>query len=154
MGIQNSENRKNTLNLSEKFLLYSFYEVHFVYLLIIWILSWNRILTDIFPNELIFALFSFICIGFFSIIITYKYIIPKMMKKDDAQSALFILLMILVVGSDVPSLLGVIFAVFALIIFNTIYWQIGLIFIILGFSHGIYLHIFKIQPFLNELKNE
>jgi len=154
MGIQNSENRKNTLNLSEKFLLYSFYEVHFIYLLIIWILSWNRVLTDIFPNELIFALFSFICIGLFSIIIPYKYIIPKMMKKDDAHSALFILLMILVVGSDIPSLLGVIFAVFALIIFNTIYWQIGLIFIILGFSHGIYLHIFKIQPFLNELKNK
>ncbi len=154
MGIQNSEHGKNTLNFSEKILVYSFYEVHFIYLLIIWILSWNRILTDIFPNELIFALFFFICIGIFSIIITYKYIIPEMMKKDDAHSALFILLMVLVVGSDVPSLLGVIFAVFALIIFNTIYWQIGFLFIILGFSHAIYLYFFKIQPFLNNLKNK
>jgi len=78
-------------------------------------------LTDIFPNELIFALFFFIYIGIFFIIITYKYIIRGVMKKDDAHSALFILLMVLVVGSDVPSLFGVIFAMLELIIFNTIY---------------------------------
>lgn len=154
MDIQNIEHGKNTLNFSEKFLLYSVYEVHLVYLLIIWVLSWNTILTDTLPNGLIFLLFFLIFIGIFSIIITHKYIIPYMMKKDDVHRALFVLLMVLVVGSEIPSVLGLIFAIIGLIIFNTLYWQIGLLFIILGFSHAIYLHFFKIQPFLNDLKNK
>jgi hypothetical protein len=154
MGIQHVERGKSTLNSSEKLLLYSVYYTQLVYVLIIWIFTWDRILTNTLPNDLFFALYIFVCIGIFSTIITYKYIIPKMMKKDDAHRAFFILLMVMLVGSEVPSLLGLIYAIIGLVVFNTLYWQIGLIFIILGFSHGIYLHIFKIQPFLNELKNE
>ena len=154
MGIQNIEHGNNTLNFSEKFLLYSVYIVHLFYLLIIWILTWDRILTNTLPNDLIYVLFIFICIGILSIIITYKYIIPKMRKKDDAHRALFVLMMVMIVGSEVPSLLGLSFAIIGIIFFHTLYWQISYFFIILGFSHAVYLHFFKIQPFLNSLKNK
>ncbi|MHA1822295.1 MAG: hypothetical protein ACTSXM_00355, partial [Promethearchaeota archaeon] len=77
-----------------------------------------------------------------------------MRKIDDVNRVLFILLNILIVGSEVPSILGAIFAIIGLTIFNTLYWLIGLVFIVIGFIHSIYLHFFKIQPFLNNLKNK
>ncbi|MHA1192572.1 MAG: hypothetical protein ACTSP9_09785 [Promethearchaeota archaeon] len=154
MGTENFEQRKATLNFSEKLILYSAHYVHLIYLFLVWILSLNKNLMNILPNELIFTLYIFIIISAFSTIITYKYIIPKMMKKDDANSVLFIMLHVLIVGSEVPSTLGVIFAIIGLTIFSTLYWQIGLVFIVIGFTHSIYLHFFKIQPFLNNLKNK
>ena len=154
MGIQNFEQRKTTLNFSEKLIFYSAHYVHLIYLFLVWILSLNKNLTNIIPNELIFTLSMFIIISVVSTIITYKYIIPKMMEKDDAKSVLFIMLHVLIVGSEVPSTLGVIFVIIGLAIFNTLYWQISLVFIIVGFTHSIYLHFFKIQPFLNNLKSK
>ncbi|MHA1375854.1 MAG: hypothetical protein ACTSR7_16365 [Promethearchaeota archaeon] len=154
MGIQNFEQRKTTLNFSEKLMLYSAHYVHLIFLLLVWILSWNKVLTNILPNELIFSLVLFIIISVLSTIITYKYLIPKMRKIDDVNRVLFILLNILIVGSEVPSILGAIFAIIGLTIFNTLYWLIGLVFIVIGFTHSIYLHFFKIQPFLNNLKNK
>lgn len=154
MRDQNFAQRKTTQNSSEKILLYSAHCVHFFYLLLIWILSWNNNLSNVLSGELIFMLSVFIIISILSITITYKYIIPKMNKKNDASDALFVMFHVLIFGAEIPSSLGVIFAIIGLIIFNTLYWLISLGFIIIGFAHSLYLHVFKIQPFLNNLKNK
>ena len=143
--------RKNLkLESNEKVIIYIQHGSHLVYLLILWVLgwSWGASFANGIPSGLFFPIFLSIIISILSIIITYSYTIPKMLRKENPHDALSIISMILACGAEIPSILGILFGVIGLIDFNAIYWQISFLFILFGFGHSLLLHFFKIQPFL------
>ena len=136
------------LEFGDKIFIYIQLGSHLIYLLFLWILGWDSNFASGMPIGLFFPMFLFIIISILSIIITYRYIIPKMLRKKNPHDALFIIIMILGCGAEIPSILGILFGVIGLIDFNAIYWQISFLFILFGFGHSLLLHFFKIQPFL------
>jgi hypothetical protein len=148
MEIQNIDKTNSKLDFNKKFLIYIQHGSHLFYLLVLWILGWVSNFASDIPIGLFFPMFLFIIISILSIIITYRYIIPRMLRKENPHDALFIIIMILGCGAEVPSILGILFGVIGLIDFNAIYWQISFIFILFGFGHSLLLHFFKIRPFL------
>ena len=148
--------RKNLkLESNEKVIIYIQHGSHLVYLLILWVLgwSWGASFANGIPSELFFPIFLSIIISILSIIITYSYTIPKMLRKENPHDALFIIIMILGFGAEIPSTLGVLIGVIGLMDFNAIYWQISFTIILFGFGHSLYLHFFKIRPFLKKFKD-
>jgi hypothetical protein len=142
------ENSK--LDSNEKFLIYIQHGSHLLYLFILWVLgwSWDAGFAIGLPSGLIFPMVLFIIISVLSIVITYRFIIPRMLRKENPHNALFIIIVILGCGAEIPSILGLLFGVIGIIDFNAIYWQISFSFILLGFGHSLFLHFFKIQPYL------
>jgi hypothetical protein len=142
------------LDSNENFLIYMYHAANLLDLFVLWVLgwSWGASFAIGIPIGLYFPMFLFIIIGILSVIITYRYIIPRMLRKENPHDALFIIQMILTFGAIIPSILGLLFGVIGLIDFNTIYWLVSFTFILFGFGHSLFLHFFKIQPFLKSFE--
>jgi hypothetical protein len=154
MEIQSIDKTNSKLDSNEKFLIYLYHATHLLDLLILWVLgwSWGASFAIGIPSSLFFLMFLFIIISILSIIITYRYIIPKMLRKENPHDTLSIISIILACGAVIPSILGLLFGVIGLIDFNAIYWQISFTFILFGFCHSLFLHFFKIRPFLKKFE--
>ena len=154
MEIQNNKRIYSKLGPNEKFLIYMYHAANLLDLFILWVLgwSWGASFAIGIPSSLFFPMILFLIIIILSIIIAYRYIIPRMLRKENPHDALFIIQMVLTCGAIIPSLLGLLFGVIGLIDFNAIYWQVSFIFILFGFGHSLFLHFYKIQPFLKKFE--
>jgi len=148
MAISNISKSESKLNFGEKSLIYIQHEVHLVYLLILWILGMDANLASDIPFDLFFLLYLFVIFAILSVIVTYRYLIRWMRKKENVQDAFFIILMVFICGAEVPSILGLIFGIIGIIEYNIINWQICFPLILFGFGHSLYLYFFKIKPYL------
>lgn len=154
---KNHEDQKK-LRLSQRLLLLMVHEIHLMFLLILLVFQFvildEIVYLSVIPEDILVITLLFILLSALLQLITYKFWIPMMRKKDDLNSAFFVSLNVLNFGAGIPSVFGLIIGIFGYNSYNYLFWPITLPFILIGFFYSITLYLFIIKPFFSNFQNK
>ena len=145
---ENEESVRKLIRSNKRLLFIITYSMPPVYFLILFVLQFSEEVLPynyenyfyLFSTNLSFIILIFGIVSALAIVFTYKYLIPYIQKCEDKSRILTLNLFLIVYGSTLIDVFGLIIGILGYSTYNVIDWFTVIPFIIVGSIYGIYLY--------------
>lgn len=145
---ENEESIRKLIRSNKRLLFIITYSMPPVYFLILFVLQFSEEVLPynyenyfyLFSTNLSFIILIFGIVSALAIVFTYKYLIPYIQKCEDKSRILTLNLFLIVYGSTLIDVFGLIIGILGYSTYNVIDWFTVIPFIIVGSIYGIYLY--------------
>ena len=145
---ENEESVRKLIRSNKRLFFIITYSMSPVYILILFVLQFSEEVLPynydnyfyLFSTNLSFIILIFGIVSALAIVFTYKYLIPYIQKCEDKSRILTLNLFLIVYGSTLIDVFGLIIGILGYSTYNVIDWFTIIPFIIVGSIYGIYLY--------------